>query len=169
MRQKQGFRRNSRNSAPIVLPEHREVQLGEGVATGDSALRQNSAARAAHEGFVAPEAGKLASEIGFYRGADVGRSARVDRPVPFLMLFASDVSSEFLEFFSVAKTEELKQKDVLALKNRVAFKLRHPITFRMLLLDKISLRRTNGVPHSIRRDGGLTDAAEKSWIDYCFV
>ena len=137
---------------PVVLPEHGEIQFGEGVALRHAALVENGCARPLHEPFALLVTGQFAGEVGFHAGADVGRAAGVDRPMPLFVLLAFDVAGEFAEFFRVALVQKLQEQDVLAFEDGVAFEFGYPVAVGFLSVQQIVLRVHDGVAHGLHGD-----------------
>ncbi len=148
-----GFRRNGRNAAPVVLPEHGEVEFGEGIALRHAALFENGVAGAAHKRLVLLMPGQFAGEIGFHGRADIRRAAGIDRPVAFRMLLAANVFGEFAKFLRIAAIQKLQEQNILAFEDGIAFQFGDPVALRLLPIQQIVLRARNGVANGFQRDG----------------
>src|SRR5690242_15759959 len=131
-REEYDLRRNGWHGIVVVLSEKAQIDLRKSIDRSHPAESKYAFTCADQNGIVCFISGELQTEIGFYRRADVRRTAVVNRPSSVVVLMANDLPRSLLQSHLIARSQKRVQQDVIGFKCGIGFELAAPEAFRIL-------------------------------------
>ena len=86
---------------------------------------------------------QLQPEVSLHRSADVRRPGGIDAPSAVFILMAQNPVRRLLKPLLIARPEQRVQQNVIRLEGGVGFEFAAPVSFFMLLREKIFPRRSD--------------------------